>query len=972
MIKKFRYVDRSSTVGLLALMLGSSYTANAQDTSAAVDSGELLEEITVTGSSLRGAPAVGSNLISLDSVAIEETAPSSVQQVLQSVPQVWGMNAAGQGAFASFDASGLAVPQIHGLGGANSSSTLVVIDGHRFPLMGVRRNLPDPNFIPPNAIQRVEVLPEGASSIYGSDAVAGVINFITKRRYEGFGVSAQRGFGDDYDTWSASLSLGHRWDDGGMAVFYTFSDRSDLLGADRPKTLADQRARGGRNFGNFNCGPASFQPAGSSQIYLYPYDTPMSNAQANAPCEQSKYTALIPQERRHSVMVKLDQQVSERFSLTGDLVYSDREALQRVNVGNIAATVFGPGSGRDGQINPFFVAPAGTTATSGTVRFSGDELFPEGARVLTGQEIFYGYANGEYKLTDTWRLTGFVVAGTATSFESRSGELCQACVLLALNGTTNSNGVLDQPAIPESSIIVNNVPLTTANAVDLWNPRATNRTSPEVLRQLTDSRSFQRVKQDIQQYNLKADGTLFEMRPGDVRLAVGADMVKLTADSEVTEPNNTGPSSRSVSYNAFLYERTVKSAFAEVLVPVISPDMDIPGVRSLDFNISGRYDRYDEFGSMSNPKYAFTWKIIDGLQVRANYAESFVAPQFSTYGPDKLTGQFGRSVDAFFGPRNGTVEVPLDKYPEARAIPGCDAPGQVVCVMGTNAIPGMQIDGANPDVGPATGENWAIGVDFAPQFLPGFTASVTFWHTLLEDAAGSPPLSIVVNSDRFHDLLRIYPSGATPEEIEAFRGDRRQRAPLAAGPIYFGLDFRNFNVYTVEVEGIDYDFHYRHPFSWGSLRFGINGTYKTKFDQSAGGNEPKFSILNKNRFIGTFPSIRNEWRIDVGAEIGRFKATAFANYSGSYTFWNASALNPVTSQNGIPTGGGDPVDSYMTVNLNLQYKMPEVLAGDVTLFVDVSNLLDEYPPFVNFASGFDNFVSFPMGRVITAGLRAQF
>jgi iron complex outermembrane recepter protein len=972
MFKRIRNTDYAGTAGLLALMLSTPFAAHAQNVTPAPGDGESLEEVTVTGSSLRGAPAVGSNLISLDAVALEETAGSTVQELLQSVPQVWGSNAAGQGAFASFDASGLAVPQIHGLGGANSSSTLVVIDGHRFPLMGVRRNLPDPNFIPPNAIQRVEVLPEGASSIYGSDAVAGVINFITKRRYEGLGVSAQRGFGDDYDTSSATLSLGHRWEQGGAAVFYSFSDRSDLLGADRPATLADQRARGGRNFGNFNCAPTSFQPAGSSLIYLYPYSTGMSNAQANAPCEQSAVTAMIPHERRNSLMVKLDQQVGERLTLTGDVVYSDRQSEQRVNVGNISATVFGPGSGRGGQINPFFVAPAGSAATSGTVRFSGDELFPEGGRVVTTQEIFYGYGNGEYALTDNWRLAAFVVAGMAISSESRSGELCAACVLLALNGTTNSNGILSEPAIPGTSIVVNNVPLTAANAVDLWNPRASNRTSPEVLRQLTDSRNFQRVKQKMQQYNVKVDGSLFSMRPGDVRVAVGADMVKLSADSEVTEANNTGPSSRSASYNAFLYERTVESAFAEMLIPVISPDMDIPGVHALDINISGRYDRYDEFGNLSNPKYAFNWMIFDGLQIRGNYATSFVAPQFSTYGPDKLTGSFGRSVDAFFGPRSGTVEVPLDKYPEARAIPGCNTPGQVVCIMGTNAIPGMQIDGANPDVGPATGQNWALGLDFTPHFLPGFSTSLTFWHTLLEDAAGSPPLSIVVNSDRFHDLLQIYPNGATPAQIEAFRGDRRQRAPLAAGPIYFGVDFRNFNVYTVEVEGIDFDVHYLHPFSWGSLRGGINGTYKTKFDQSAGGNEPSFSILNKNRFIGTFPSIQSEWRADVSATVGAFKATAFANYTGGYTFWGSSALNPVTSQNGIPTGGGDKVGSYMTVSLNLQYQFADILPGDVSVFVDIDNLLDKDPPFVNFASGYDNFLAFPLGRVITAGLRAQF
>ncbi len=268
----------------------------------------------------------------------------------------------------------------------------MVIDGHRFPLTGIIRNLPDPNFIPPNAIERVEVLAEGASSIYGSDAVAGVLNFITRRKFSGVEANAQYGFGDNYSTWTAGLALGTRWEDGGAALFYTYSDRSNLLGADRPLTLADQRARGGSNFGNFNCSPASIQPQNDPQIYLYPYPAfgqGIGNVQANASCEQSKYTDLIPEERRHSLMVKIDQKVGDKLTLNGDIVFSNRVNVQRnsVTIASstgatpssqlITATVFGPGSGKGGQINPFYTNPAGSTALQQTIRFDANDLFPE-------------------------------------------------------------------------------------------------------------------------------------------------------------------------------------------------------------------------------------------------------------------------------------------------------------------------------------------------------------------------------------------------------------------------------------------------------------------------------------------------------------------------------------------------------------------------------------------------------------------
>jgi iron complex outermembrane receptor protein len=993
MQRKKSSVEFISSVALFALAIGSASPALAQsvvddEDEEAVSEQDVAEqssgastasgrdperEIIVTGSSLRGAPAVGSNLISIGEESIEDNAVQTVQQLLQTVPQIWGSNTAGQGAFGSFDASGLAVPQIHGLGGANSSSTLVVIDGHRFPTMGVRRNLADPNFIPPNAIQRVEVLAEGASSIYGSDAVAGVLNFITKRRFDGVELSGQAGFGDDYRTWSASASLGRDWGDGGAAVFYNYSDRGDLLGADRPLTLPDQRARGGRNFGSFNCGPTSFQPAGSSEIYLYPYTgSGIQNSQANAPCENASVTALIPEEKRHSVMVKIDHDVNDRLSLAGDVVYSTRVSNQKISVGNITATVFGPGSGQPGQSNPFFIAPAGTGATRGTARFNGDELFPDGANVRSGIEVFYGHGNATYELNDNWALTGFIVQGMSISSETRTGELCGACVLLAVNGSTNGNGSLTQPAIPGTNLVVNNLPLTTANALDIWTPRQGNRTSPEVLARIRDSRTFQRARQEIQQYNLKLDGTLFTLPAGELRAAIGGDMVKLSVDSEVAEANNTGPTSVSSSYNAYLYERTVKSVFAEALIPVISADMGVPLINSLDFNVSGRYDYYDEFGGLFNPKFAFNWEVFPDLKIRGNYAESFVAPQFSTYGPDKLTGERGRSVDTYFGPQRGTLVIPLDKYPEARSIAGCNTPGQVTCTLGTASIAGMRLEGANPDVGPATGKAWALGLDYTPSFLQGLNISLTYWHNTLEDAAGSPPLAIVVNSDRFHDLLTIFPDGATPAQIEAYRGGRRQNNPLSSGPIYFGLDFRNYNVYTVFVEGIDFDAHYLHDFAWGIVKGGVAGTYKTRFDQTSGPGEPVFSILNRNRYLGTFPSTRLDLRADLSIETGPFKGSVFANHTGGYTFFHSNAINPVTTENGIPTGGGDPVEGYTSVSLNLQYDLAELLPFEATVYVDVDNLLDTYPPFVNFNTGFDNFVTFPMGRVITAGFRTRF
>ena len=97
-------------------------------------------------------------------------------------------------------------PTIHGLGASASNGTLILIDGHRVPLSGINHTLADPTVIAPLAIERVEILPDGASSVYGSDAVAGVLNFITRKNYDGFEGNLQTAFGaDGYSTTSAGV-----------------------------------------------------------------------------------------------------------------------------------------------------------------------------------------------------------------------------------------------------------------------------------------------------------------------------------------------------------------------------------------------------------------------------------------------------------------------------------------------------------------------------------------------------------------------------------------------------------------------------------------------------------------------------------------------------------------------------------------------------------------------------------------------
>ena len=129
----------------------------------------------------------------------------------------------------------------------------------------------DPNIIAPLTIERVEVLPDGASSTYGSDAVAGVINFITRRHFKGVEVSGQYGFGQQFNTQDAGFLWGDATEASSAMLSYNYSRRSAISDQDRPFTRANHIPQRGGNFATFNCAPASVQPAGSSLVYGYPY-----------------------------------------------------------------------------------------------------------------------------------------------------------------------------------------------------------------------------------------------------------------------------------------------------------------------------------------------------------------------------------------------------------------------------------------------------------------------------------------------------------------------------------------------------------------------------------------------------------------------------------------------------------------------------------------------------------------------------
>jgi iron complex outermembrane receptor protein len=954
-----------SALAVVALLSATSASA-AQAAAAAEETA--VEEVVVTGTSIRGVAPVGANVMAVGQQDIQNTGAQTVQQVLRSVPAVVGMGSVGQGGFGSADGAGTNAPTIHGLGASASNSTLILIDGHRLPLSGINHTLADPNILPPLALERVEVLAEGASSVYGSDAVAGVINFITRRRYDGIEARGQYSFADGYKGYSGGIVAGKTWDTGSLLVAYGYSERDGLLASKRELTASrDRRARGGSNLASLFCSPATIQ-VGSGNIITAPYTgAGVPNNAANAMCDYSGLADLIPAEKRHSVLVKATQDLNDKVTLNGDLVYSNRRNLTRNTRGTIQATIFGPGSPNASQINPFFVRPAGSTATSETIRFDANELLGPGAQTEAGEETAYVSGGFEYKITNDWRATVGGVLGFSNSFTDQTGQLCGSCALLALNGTTNGGGNLTTPSIPNTSTIVLNTPLTAANALDVFGVGSANRTSAAVLQRLTDSRELNEARQTLKDATIKLEGPLFTLPAGQVRVAVGGEYIAYTLKQNIVRPLGTGPASTGSGNLRLDYDRNVKSAYAEVLIPVVGPEMEIPLVRRFDISASGRYDKYNDFGSTTNPRIAANWEPVQSLKFRGSYAKSFVAPALTSIGSDGQ-GTTGETSIALF---NGNLNVPVAAYPNIVGLPGCTA-GMTTCTIG-GGVAGLQINGGNPDLQPQKGTSWSLGADFTPEFVPGLRVSATYWSNKLTGAITAPQAAFAVNAAGLNNLLTIYPGGASQAQIAQIIGNRPLTASVP-GQVFFTYNFQQRNALNLWVEGVDVSVSYDIDTDYG--RFGIDavGSYKTRFDQQVGTGGAIFSVLGTTGFNTTFPSIKLETRVGLNwtSNFG-LSANVFWNHTGPYRNWSGTTVTPlVRNAAGVPTGGGDRVKAGNFIDFHAAYDFQgEGFTRDLQVFIDVNNVFDRDPPFYNNNNGFDQFSGNPLGRLVSIGLKKE-
>lgn len=574
-------------------------TATAEDgTSPAASPAAAAEErkaqvVTVTGTSIRGIAPIGS---SLKKVSIEDFAASgatTATELLRSIPELGSFNATGINT-GSNQANFVDQPAIHGIGVGNGGGglTLILLDGHRLPGAGINQTAPDAGSIPQSALERVEVMADGGSSIYGSDAVAGVINFVTRRRFNGAETNFKAGYGDGYRTKNFSQLFGKTWDGGSALFTYERSQNTALNGTSRSYIVNDQTPWGGQDTRSSNCSPANVSVDGTNYALSA---SGAAVAGATNRCEANRRNDLYPAQHRDQVFASARQDVSESVNLYGSFLFSGRKmatevAGDGVSGGGLSVTV--PSS------SPYYRPIAGTApGAAHSVTYNPAFDFAQGFTNNTTTKTMSSVVGANIELGKDWNAQVELNYGLERD-DVRSHGINQAVALAAASGgTLNPYGV-----------------------------GAT--TGPGVLAQIGNFETRYYGRQTIKQARAKLDGPMFAIPGGDVRAAVGLDV----REERFQGLTSSGPANASPPPFTSDGKREIKSVFGEIFVPVVGAGNRMAGVHKLDLSLAARYDRYDDVGSTTNPKLGLTWSVIDGAQVRLSAGRSFHAPSLADAG----------------------------------------------------------------------------------------------------------------------------------------------------------------------------------------------------------------------------------------------------------------------------------------------------------------------------------------------------
>ena len=942
-----------------ALLLGASAFALAAPAHAQekADTSSTVAEVIVTGSRI---PTNGNNsptpLTVVGTEQLLASTPTSVAAALQQLPvfqNSMGLNSGTGGGNGGPNGAANA-PNIRSLG---LYRTLTLFDGKRLQ-PSTDTGLVTIDMFPQMLLQRVDVVTGGVSAVYGSDAISGVVNFVTDSKFNGLSFKAQRGVSDRGDDKTTDLGVA-----AGTELFGGRGHIEASLEYNNDPGILDMFSRDLGQLWQIEGSVAGSTATPGSAANPFKLYSNVHNASLTAgglirsgPLAGQTFSA-------NGVLSAFQNGTAtgtSGFQIGGDGAYNNDSSLKGALRAKRAFGRFdfdltddvhfyleGFGAKNRNSYNDT------TLSINNVVLRSQNPFLPAAYRYGTDTTTFtlskqLGPQLGPH--TKTFDLNSYYLnSGLRGKVGDFVWELGAAHGVSTQKWTTERNinlqhlaAALDAVSVGGNIVCRINADAITTNddaACAPFNPFGPNAASSQSIAYLTD-KTVGKAKGTIADITGSVAGPLFDTWAGPVTAALSGEWrrVGLSASSEIPPEDKANCSG--ILYNCTqgttnlhqvtfgitpLVHQTVKEAALEVEVPLLK---DVALAQDLSVNLAGRYADYDSFGGAWTWKVGGTWRINDELTVRATRSRDFRAPNLNNlYGPGTVS--------------RATV---IDQLTGATLV---NAPNQ---------------GGGNPDLKPEIGNTVTAGVVYRPQWLTGASLSVDFYAIKIKDA-----IAALSGANVSIQKLCIASGGTSPLCELIVRPNGYADTSTANNATYFYT--RSVNAAEIYTKGVDVESSYATRLFERPLTLRVLTTYQPVLRQDT----PSIGVVDTAGYayaaaggLGANP----KWRVTSFASYelnDQFKVTASARWRGSLN-WNTDKTLVYAEPK---------IASFWTANLNFSFS-PEVQNMRPELYVNIQNVFDKKPPIaINSSADAGRFGAYLqsddlVGRYYTAGVRLKF
>lgn len=890
----------------LAVLAGSALFANAAVAQ------EAIQKVEITGSAIKRINVEGALPVQrLTQEAIAKSGATTVADLIQALPAMQGFTIAAIAA--GTNSGGRVSASIHDIG---ESYTLVLLNGRRIAPQGDGSAI-NLNAIPMSAVERVEILTDGASALYGSDAIAGVINFILKKNMQGGNVevshtqpgkssagssgnfSATYGFGDlEENRYNVLLSYRHDEQkqikaidrDFAKTSYVPFSNKGNNYVYDRTSAFAIP----GNVTVNFNAGsPIGFNPYEKKNGACAPANfLALSNTATTKFCGFDYVTTIeiVPENKRDSFFGKATVKATDNINVFVEAAYSRLDLTARIAPNPVSVAVAKGSPLYNTYIKPYLTAAQDADVKSTSVSYRAYDWGTRDSQTITDSKNLVLGAEGDI---GAWNFgTGLTWSENSINERYVNGYMKdkQFRDMLAKNQFDPFLGVGAQPdatkGLIDSSKFVGSIreASTTLKGIDL-------RVSRELFK-LPGGNAGIALGGDYRNYHYKQTPT-----------AMGSDIYGFTASP------------------AYDLERNNYGVFGELVAPVhktveLSAAYRYDTIESMKNAIAKRNVGKDE--SASTYKVSARWQPNASFLLRGSYGTGFKAPSMLEIAQPLVPA--GVTSQSWPCPANLMAE------------------NKEYCYGTNRQYPVMS--GGNENLKPEKSKQYTVGFRFEP--TSSFSVQADLWDVKMTDA-----VSAVSEASIFGDPVK-------------FRGLFTTFKDPGDGQTHWAKMTSYLNIGKTHNQGIDWETTYRHRFSFGNLTTTLNGTYLLKSDYTKPGTDNEWTNSMNYFGINNNVSFRHVIRLASTLDTGAFSNTLTANYRNGYTDAEATSRNLATNK--LETFRME-VPSHLTFDWQGKWAITKA----ASLRAGIKNIADRNPPFSLRASsghqvGFDPRYADPMGR----------